>query len=434
MDGAGEFELLFLEYLDSLACALAHHDRFGPLREYLTGLLLPGERKSVEPMAARIAPEHLGSAHQRLHHFVAQSEWSHEALLAAVQRWVLPRITALEPVVCWAIEDTEFAKKGQYSVGVARQPGITPSRQQNCQLAVSLSAVTAKAGLPVAYRLFLPKDWADEPGLRVRAGIPATIAYQTRPEIGLQLIDQALGSGMTSAPISADALYGSNAAFRAALRRRGLRYAVAVADTTQVCISEAGLAAAARQPDDQPGTGAWVGASGIAALGLRQLARAIPAHGFRCAKWRESGGECSSRFARLRVQAVSDGQAEAEEEWLLIEWPAGESQPTRYWLSTLPASVSCAELVQTAKWSARVRQDFARLKQELGLGHYEGRGWRGFHHHASLCIAAYGFLLAIQAPATGAAFIKSPPLSEDYRPRGAPLRPTGSFLQRLTRR
>jgi SRSO17 transposase len=418
----------FAAYVGTLSDVLGHADRVAPLKAYCTGLLLPGTRKSIEPMAARIAPTRVQATHQALHHFVAKGEWSDIALLARVRAMVLPIIESRGPIQAWIVDDTGFPKKGRHSVGVSRQYCGQIGKQDNCQVAVTLSLANAQASLPIAYRLYLPEAWAQDAERRTKAGVPQEIGFQTKPEIALDQIRAALAERVPPGLILADAGYGIDTDFRTALTELGLRYSLGIQSSTSLW---------------PPGTAPlppkfWSGrgrpptrvqrSSDHKPLSAEKLARSLPEAAWQHVAWRAgTNGLLASRFAAMRVRPAHRDERRHEpraEEWVLIEWPNGEDTPTKYWLSTLPPETSLAELVSQTKLRWRIERDYQELKQEIGLGHYEGRGWRGFHHHASLCIAAYGFLVSERGrlPPSGAEITKlqTPVLPTDYRPRGAP--------------
>lgn len=426
-DGIETSESRFAAYVETLASALGHADRVAPLKAYCTGLLLPGERKSVEPMAARVEPGRVQAAHQSLHHFVAKAKWSDDAVLAVVRAEVLPALERQGPIRAWIVDDTGFPKKGKHSVGVARQYCGQLGKQDNCQIAVSLSVATEQASLPVAYRLYLPESWANDPGRREKAGVPEDVVFRTKPEIALTQIRAALDASVSPGVVLADAGYGNDTAFRDRLTEMSLTYVVGVQSSIRLW---------------SPGTGPlppkpWSGhgrppsrvrrQAGHTPVSAKELAQALPEDAWRQITWREgSKAPLASRFAAVRVRPAHRDYWRSEpraEEWLLIEWLDGEVEPTKYWLSTLPEDTRLAALVDQAKLRWRIERDYQELKQEIGLGHYEGRGWRGFHHHATLSIAAYGFLVSertlIPPSAPDAPILKAPALPEDYRPRGA---------------
>jgi len=415
-------ESRFERYADVMIEALGHADRATPARWYLRGLLLPGERKSVEPMAARVHPQDVRSAHQSMHHLVADSEWSDTALLSAVAAEVVPVLSQAGRAACfWIIDDTGFRKYGKHSVGVARQYCGHLGKTDNCQVAVSLSLATVDGSVPLDYRLYLPKEWAEDKGRCKRAGVPKEIAFATKGEIAWAQIEAALAAGIPRGPVLIDAGYGDEAALRDRLSAQGLIYAVGIRPATAVwCDEHEPAPTPVKQGRGRPRTRV-LRDEAHQPIGVRELAQALPAASYRTVTWREgTNAALASRFARVRVRAAHADRPR-EEEWLLIEWPKGETEPTRYFLSTLPADISFKELVATVKMRWRIERDYLELKQEVGLGHYEGRNWRGFHHHASLCIAAYAFLMIerLRGSKKNAARFKAPPLPEGFLPRGA---------------
>ena len=385
-------------YLDRLAQAAGHADRVVPLQSYTKGLLLPIERKSVEPMAARLAPGNVRQMHQSLHHIVAEAAWSDAALLGEVRGQVLPAVTRQHSLAGWIVDDTGFPKKGKHSVGVTRQYCGQLGKQENCRVAVSLSVATEQASLPVAYQLYLPEGWAEDAARRRETGVPEEVRFQTKPEIALEQIRSLVAEDVPRAPVLADAAYGNDNSFRAGLEELGLEYAVGVQSSTSVWPpGMAPLPPRARSTTGRPPT-LLRREEQHQPLSVKELALCLSVTDRRRVSWREgTRGTMHSRFAALRVRAAHRDYWRSQphpEQWLLIEWPKTEKEPTKYWLSNLPASIRLRKLVATAKLRWRIERDYEELKQELGLGHFEGRNWRGFHHHATLCIAAYGFLVA----------------------------------------
>lgn len=423
LDMEGEFR----EYVEHLSRALGHADRKSPLGEYMTGLLLPLERKSVEPMAAALEPRRTGTAHQRMHHFVAKSGWRDEDLLKAVRTWAIPRITPHDAVRAWIIDDTGFPKKGTQSVGVARQYCGQVGKQDNCQVAVSLSIAGERASLPVGYRLYLPKEWAEDSRRRAQAEIPDAVRFQTKHEIALELIRKAREEDIRRAVVLADAGYGNDTGFRDALSGMEMVYAAGIQKNTSVWApGTAPLRPPPYHSTGRPRTLAMRDAD-HAPVSVAELAAGLPAKAWRTIAWREGvSGEMVSRFARVRVHAAHRGEGREtlrQQEWLVIEWPRGEGEPTKYWLSTMAADTRFTEMIRTIKMRWRIERDYHQLKQEIGLGHFEGRGWIGFHHHASLCIAAYAFLvcsrLAFSPSGLARILFKVPAVPEGFRPRGS---------------
>lgn len=414
-------ESRFEAYCDELVKALSHADRSQPARWYLKGLMLPGSRKSVEPMAARVCPHDVRSAHQSMHHLVADADWSDDTLLATVARLVLPSLTARSEAITWIVDDTGFPKKGTHSVGVARQYCGQVGKTDNCRVAVSLSLGTAAGSLPLSYRLYLPREWADDAQRRRAAGVPEATAFATKNEIARAQIEAALHAGIPRGTVLGDAAYGDDTALRDWLTEQQLVYAMGVRTGTTVWWGE-----------HQPVAAPVIGRRGKTKTHLTRdeehqpisvlvLAQSLAPRCFRTFTWREGTAEpLHSRFARVRVRAAHR-DVPREEEWLVIEWPKGEAEPSRYWLSTHPKGMPFAALVESIKARWRIERDYQELKQEFGLGHYEGRNWRGFHHHASLCIAAYGFLMRerLSGAKKNADRFTEPALPEGFRPRGA---------------
>ena len=421
--GAEGSELRFSDYVEGLVGVIGHADRARPLRDYCLGLLMPGERKSVEPLAAVTAPARVAAQHQSLLHFVGNAPWSDERVLAKVREQVLPSIERSGGVEAWIVDDTGFPKKGRHSVGVARQYCGQLGKQENCQVAVMLSIANHAASLPVAWRLYLPEDWAADPERRAKAGVPEEVGFATKPAIALAQIRAAVAAGIPRGTVLMDAGYGVDGALRSAIAELGLAYIAGIRPNTRVLPA-----------GDPPGR------SRRDARPAKALAEGLPAAAWQTVTWREGSADwLGSRYARLRVRTTpaARGSSPGPEEWLLVEWPEDAAEPTGYWLSTLPEDMSLEALVDRAQLRWRIERDYQELKQELGLGHYEGRGWRGFHHHATLCIAAYGFLVSEREtiPPSGprtAAKREEPALSPGRRPRRA-ADPTGAAHPELDR-
>jgi SRSO17 transposase len=380
-------------------------------------------------MAARLAPDNVCRMHQSLHHVVADAPWSDEALLAEIRSRVLPALRQQGPVAAWIVDDTGFPKKGSHSVGVARQYCGQLGKQDNCRVAVSLSVATWNASLPIAYQLYLPESWANDEARRRKVGVPKEIAFQTKPQIALAQIRRAVKADVAPGVVLADAGYGVDGQFRAGLTELNLQYVVGVQSSMTV------WGPGAKPLPAKP----WSGKgrpprlqrrdSGHQPLTVKQLALALPAAAWKNVTWRQGTDKpLRSRFAAVRIRPAHRDYWRAEphqEEWLLMECPKGEAEPTKYWVSTLPAEIKLKELVRTAKHRWIIERDYEELKQELGLGHFEGRGWRGFHHHATLCIAAYGFLVSERGRFPPSAHNKAlelpvPERPPGFIPRGAP--------------
>ncbi len=425
---AGTSESRFIGYVEELVSVIGHADRAKPLRDYCMGLMTACERKSVEPMAAVTAPDRVAAQHQSLLHFIGEGGWSDERVLAKVREVVLPTLERHGPIEGWIIDDTGFPKQGRHSVGVARQYCGQLGKEDNCQVAVSLSLANANASLPVAYRLYLPREWTDDRERCRKARVPDDIGFKTKHAIALDQIRQACAAGLPRGVVLMDAGYGNNSDLRADITALKLRYVAGILSNTTVWTAGMGplppktWSGRGRPPtllrrdaDHRP-------------IAVKKLALDLPKSAWRTVSWREGTAErLSSRFARVRVRVARRDfkrRASRPEEWLLIEWPESEKVPSKYWLSTLPEDVSFPRLVYFAKLRWRIERDYQELKQEVGLGHFEGRRWRGFHHHATLCIAAYGFLISeretIPPSALGSAWpFTKPAIPRGYRPRGA---------------
>jgi SRSO17 transposase len=280
----------------------------------------------------------------------------------------------------------------------------------------------------VAYQLYLPEEWSNDRKRLRKAGVPEEVGFKTKPEIALEQIAAACAAGLPRGVVLMDAAYGNNSDLRSDITALGLTYAAGILSNTTVWApGTAPLPAKAwsgrgrppkrlrRDAEHQP-------------ISVKELALGLPNRSWRTIVWRQGSAEpLSSRFARVRVIAARRDFTRSEswpEEWLLIEWPKDEPEPTKYWLSTLPEDIAFQRLVDLAKLRWRIERDYQELKQEVGLGHFEGRGWRGFHHHATLCIAAYGFLVSEREtiPPSGsrpARPFKTPAVPNGYRPRGS---------------
>jgi SRSO17 transposase len=374
-------------FLTEMLAPLGRKDRRQWGGVYLRGLLLEGERKSAGAMAARLPDGN----EQSLQQFLNQSPWDWlplwRQMAARVER-------TFAPVVAWIVDDTGFPKKGEHSVGVARQYSGTLGKTGNCQMAVSLHRADARGSSPLGFRLYLPQEWTDDPARCQAAGVPGTVEFRPNWQLALGLIDQALEWGLAKPPVVlADSAYGEVTAFREALEGRGLAYAVGISKA---------LAVWPEPPDGAVPNGTGRGRPTKCMrfgkkkpVAVQELALAHPKR-FRTVMWREgSHGPLTSRFWAQRVQAAhgwNHGQAPGKEVWLLVEWPAHEPAPVKYYLCDLPQSMSLRRLVATARGRWRVEQDYQQLKEELGLDHFEGRSWTGWHHHVTMVMLAHLFL------------------------------------------
>jgi len=354
---------------------------------YLKGLILPGERKSVEPMAARVAPGDL----QQLHHFVSTSPWATEPLEDELVRAADRLVGGPDAVL--VVDDTALVKQGRRSVGVKRQYCGQLGKRANCQALVSLTLARAEVPVGVGLRLFLPEDWGADAERRAVAGVPEAVAYRPKWRIALDEIDRVSASGARFGHVLADAEYGRAAEFRAGLAERRRTYAVGVMPVQQVYPADVTLAFPERKATGRPRRHPVPSA---ASVGAAELIEARPA-AFRTISWRTgTKGPLRAEFAALRVR-VADGPVAAggrhlpgEEAWLVGEHRA--SGERKYYLSNLPADASLEALAALIKARWVCEQLHQQLKDELGLDHFEGRSWRGLHHHALLCLLAFAFL------------------------------------------
>jgi len=415
---AKESEERFSVFIDRIASVIERGKAL--LFDYCTGLCLDADgRKSMEPIAAKTDPKNISRQHQAIQHFISNSAWDDEAVLNEVRRYALPAITKHAPINAWIIDDTGMPKKGEHSVGVAHQYCGQLGKQANCQVAVTLSVANDHASLPIAYRLYLPEEWTISRERCRRAGVPEDVSFATKPQIALKQIRAALDAGVPRGICIADAGYGNNTAFRDQLTQWKVPYAVAVQGTTTVW--SAGTAPLkpkqrscfGRKPKNLHRDEAHQPVS------VKKLAMELPKKSYRTVQWREGTKEAlCSRFAAVRVRAAhGETDTQREEEWLLIDWPPDKEEPEGYWLLTLPRATTMKNLVRAVKGRWRVERDFQELKSEFGLNHFEGRGWRGFHHHAALCIATYAFLAAERAvfSPSGRIPVAESSIPRDYR-------------------
>jgi SRSO17 transposase len=375
-----------VDFAEEMLSPLVRKDqrRWGEV--YLRGLMLDGRRKSIEPMAARLAD----GDEQCLQQFVNQSPWPWEPVL----RRLAVRMSGEILPEAWVLDDTGFPKFGKHSVGVARQYCGALGKVGNCQIGVSVSGVTAQASCPLNWRLFLPEEWDDDPR-RVACRVPDDVRHEPKWKLGLSMIDELRGWGLVAPVVLGDAAYGDITDFRLGLEDREISYVLDVKGSTSALAEDA-----LRERPAYAGAGRRPAARYRRPFGsLAELALAAGPGAAQEVCWREgTRGAMSSRFLALRVRPANvklrraDPDGELPVRWLLAEWPADKDVPTDYWLSNLPADTPIEQLVGLAKLRWRIEQDYRELKDALGLDHFEGRSWPGWHHHVTLVSIAHGFL------------------------------------------
>lgn len=378
---AGEARLE--SFLDDVGALLRDKRRKASFATYALGLLGEGDRKSVEPIAARAVggAAHVDAAHQRLLHFLTDSVWDDRAVRRVAAQYALKFMTAEQPIEACVIDDTGFLKQGSHSVGVQRQYTGSAGKVANCQVGVSLSLLTRSDHLPVDFDLYLPTSWTDDAARRREARIPDSVVFKTKPELALEMLTRAQQDGLPLGVVLADSGYGNSGEFRLGLHRLGLPYSVGVAANSKVFeVHE-------------------VVNRGGQAIDLRNLASKLDAKGkFQRFTWRiGSRGELSARFAMRRVTPCPEQHHELGERstvWLLIEWRDGEVDPANYYFSSLPPETSLDALVRITTQRWRTERAYEDLKGELGLDHFEGRRFRGWHHHISVVLCCYAFAVA----------------------------------------
>jgi SRSO17 transposase len=370
------------------AAAMNHPAQRANAERYVRGLLGAGPRKSLEPLVERLGGE---ADYQSLQQFLADSPWEAERVVRAVVERVAPVVDA----EAWVLDDTGFPKDGKHSPGVKRQYSGTLGKIGNCQIGVSLHAVSEHATLPLGWALYLPEDWCDDPVRRRKAKIPDDVGFQTKPELGVALIEQASTFQVDRAPVLGDAAYGDNTRLRGALHAKGIDYVLSIKAETAV-FEPGTVFAVPRRAPGSTGRSSSVLRAEDEAISVEQFACSLNPEDFHTVTFRGKGKtRVRSRFAFQRVTAARpvtrDSQA-PREEWLIIEWPEGREKPSDYWISNLPAHSKPARLARLARLRWMIELDYRQLKGELGLDHYEGRSYLGWYHHTALVTAAHAFL------------------------------------------
>jgi SRSO17 transposase len=366
---------------------------------YVRGLVEQGGRKSLQPTLFRL--EETPARYESVQQFLADSPWQPELLIRACAERVAPKLA----VVAWIVDDTGIVKDGAHSPGVKRQYSGTLGKIGNCQITVSVHAVGERGTLPLGWSLYLPEEWCDDLPRRRKAKIPDAVGFKTKSQLAAELCEQAAGWELPAAPILADCAYGDDAGFRGRLAQQGLEYVVAVRAETSVYGPETSFAIPPR--DGMLGRPRTVARPDRKPESIRSLAERLPASAWQTLPCRTTpaGEDVQGRFAFVSVVAtnpVRNRHQRPRQEWLIIEWPHGEEAPSDYWLSNLSEDTDLERLARLARLRWQVELDYRQLKGELGLDHYEGRSYRGFHHHTALVTCAHAFLteerLRPQAP------------------------------------
>ena len=356
---------------------------------YARGLIEAGARKSLEPIVARLGGGNV--EYEALQHFLADSPWDP----AVVDRAVAERVCAVIEPEAWVLDDTGIPKDGKRSPGVKRQYSGTLGKIGNCQIAVSLHAVGLKGTVPLGFRLYLPEEWCADAERREKAKIPENVEFQTKPELGGELVGRAAGWKIRRAPVLGDQAYGDDSKLRARLHDDGIDYVLSVGPECDVYEPDTVFAVPPRKPGSR-GPAPSRPRPDREPTSIAQIAAGLDREAFQTVAFRDTDGrQLTSRFAFVRVIAahpIDRDRRAPREEWLIIEWSEGHDQPTDYWLSNLPAATEPERLARLARLRWMIELDYKQLKGELGLDHYEGRSYLGFHHHCTLVTAAHGFL------------------------------------------
>ncbi|WP_405771717.1 IS701 family transposase [Actinacidiphila glaucinigra] len=394
----GRFQAGLALFVADVFASVPRKDQRAKSDCYLRGLMLDGRRKSIQAMAGRLPDGN----EQNLQQFVNQSTWDP----VPVQRRIAERMLPLVAPTAWVIDDVSMPKDGRMSVGVAPQYCGALGKRANCQVAVSVHAASDTASCPLQWRLFLPQEWAADTDRRTSTRIPPEVGHREKWRLALDMLDALATWGMTPPVVVADAAYGTNAHLRAALTERDIAYVLAI----RANVTAHALDTEPEAPERRGDTGCWPQPRyRHPAPSAAELAAGLEREAFTTVTWRQgSRGDLRSRFAAVRVRPAGKAverpiraAASAEQGWwdgilpdcwLLIEWPTHAEAPTDYWLSNLPADTPIAELVRLAKVRWRIEHDYRELKHGLGLDHFEGRSWPGWHHHVTLVTAAHAFL------------------------------------------
>ncbi|MBI4325253.1 MAG: IS701 family transposase [Chloroflexi bacterium] len=369
------------KFVEPLVAEIGRSERRENAALYVQGLLMPGQRKSIEPMAERLRVDS-----QKLQQFMSDSPWQDRPVWEAIRREVIP---VVEPLQAWVVDETGWLKQGQDSVGVSHQYCGAVGKQANCQVAVELVVSDGEVAAPVGGRLYLPEVWAQDLPRREKVGVPSTVRFQTKPEIAGDLIAAALADGLTAAPILGDAVYGNAAELRGRIRRLGLEYFLNAEDH---------WLAWTRRPKLTHGPKLWsVAQTAPQAQTLRQWAVTFRGREWQAAAWQAAEGEKrATRLAWKPIYLHSDLEEKTGKWppcWLVVDWPEGQADPYHVYVAWLKQPPAKGRMLRLSRGRWPIEQYFQRGKDDLGLDHYEGRSWRGFHHHLAMAAIAYLFVV-----------------------------------------
>jgi SRSO17 transposase len=378
-----------LAFVEGMVRPLPHVRQRENALVYVRGLIEQGGRKSLQPTLFRLGES--PARYESMQQFLADSPWDPELVIRACAERLAPEIG----VVAWVVDDTGIPKDGKHSPGVKRQYSGTLGKIGNCQIAVSLHAVGERGTLPLGWALYLPEEWCADELRRARAKIPGSVVFKTKPQLAESLAEQSVAWEIPQAPLLADCAYGDDTAFRTRLHALEVEYVLAVSAQISVYGPETTFAVPER--DGSVGRRRSVARPDRKPESVRALAERLPTRAWKTLPCRTTaaGEDVSSRFAFVRVVATHPVRTDClppREEWLIIEWPLHEDGPTDYWLSNLPADTHRERLARLARLRWTIELDYRQLKGELGLDHYEGRSYAGFHHHCALVTCAHAFL------------------------------------------
>lgn len=375
----------FEAYLDAIGETLRDKRQRASFATYAAGLLGDGARKSMEPIAARASagPAHTSAIHHRLIHFLSSAAWKDAPIRQVAARYALAEMERHEPTMMmgltWIVDDTGFLKKGNRSPGVQRQYTGSAGKKANCQIGVSLVLANQHTEVPVDFKLYIPQAWADDRKRCRAAHIPDEVGGESKWELALNMIESAVEADLPRGVVLADSAYGHNGGFRERLEELGLEFAVDLKSNASV---------------RRVGANRRLGTP----MSVKALARRYRSK-FEEVSWREgTKGPLRARVLRMRV-VTSDSRYRKRSKpmWLLVEWPEGDENPTNYVLSNLPESVPLKQMLNICGNRWRIERTYQDLKGQLGLDHYEGRSFIGWHHHVSVALACYAFLVAERA-------------------------------------